>query len=502
VNSNHLDASSNSGGLLDRLRHLPYKWVALSVTTLGLLMFAIDATIVTLAIPQMMIHLHSDLVTMVWVIMGYMLISTVCLMTFGRIADMLGRVRMYKLGFVVFTIGSALCGLAPTGTALILFRLIQGAGGAMLAVNSMAIVTEAFPRAELGRAMGLNGITFAVGAIAGPILGGLILNYANWRWVFYISVPVGIAGTIWAQLKLREIGCKKCRERFDPVGAVTFSLALMSILFGLTEGIQLGFTSAPILGSFAGFVLLVAFFIRWEQRHESPVLDFRLFANRVYNFSVAAAMLQSLAMFAVNFILVFYMQAIRGYDPLKAAILLIPMPLASSIVGPWSGALSDRVGARVPASIGLTVQVLGLLWLTTIGLTSAYWQIAVGLAVVGLGGGMFVSPNSSAAMSSAPADRLGIASATLATLRNCGMVTSFALVLAVTAGGMSSDTMMAVFLGTDVNLPAGALAAFVNGMHHAFIVSAVICSLAVLASLVRGRENRRQSVPVTAGIEE
>jgi EmrB/QacA subfamily drug resistance transporter len=502
VKSNLSDASSNSGGLLGRLHHVPYKWVALSVTTLGLLMFAIDSTIVTLAIPQMMARLQTDLVTMIWVIMGYMLVSTVCLMTFGRIADMLGRVRMYNLGFIVFTIGSVLCGFAPTGTALILFRLIQGAGGAMLAVNSMAIVTEAFPRAELGRAMGLNGITFAVGAIAGPILGGIILTFASWRWVFFINVPVGIAGTIWAYLKLREIGHQNGQERFDPVGAVTFSLALISILFGLTEGISLGFTSAPILSAFAGCVALVAFFIWWEKRHPSPVLDFRLFANRVYNFSVAAAMLQSLAMFAVNFVMVFYMQAIRGYDPLKAALLLIPMPLASSIVGPWSGALSDRVGARVPASIGLTVQVLGLLWLTTIGLSSAYWQIAVGLAIVGLGGGMFVSPNSSAAMSSAPQDRLGIASATLATLRNCGMVTSFALVLAVTASGMSSDTMMAVFLGTDVNLPAEALAAFVNGMHHAFIVSAVICCLAVTASLVRGRENRRQAVPVPAGAEE
>jgi EmrB/QacA subfamily drug resistance transporter len=438
---------------------------------------------------------------MVWVIMGYLLINTVFLMTFGRVADMFGRVRMYNLGFIVFTIGSAACGFSQTGTQIIMFRLVQGTGAAMLAVNSMAIVTEAFPPGELGRAMGLNTITFAVGAIIGPILGGIILTLANWRWVFFINVPVGLFGTIWAYKQLRELSKRGRGERFDPLGAASFSLALLLILAALTQGIELGWTSPLILGMFAACAALLAFFIWWERRVTFPVLDFRLFANRLYNFAVAAAMFQSLAMFAVNFIIVFYLQAIRGYDPLTAALLLIPMPLASSLVGPFSGALSDRIGARAPASLGLTIQILGLLWLRGLGLTSPYWQVATGLAIVGLGGGMFMSPNTSSAMKAAPVDRLGIASATLATLRNSGMVISFALVLAVTAGGMPQDAMLQVFAGSDVNLPVAAEQAFVVGMHHAMIVSSAICVLAALASLMRGDHRLPAPTPAPAEIE-
>jgi EmrB/QacA subfamily drug resistance transporter len=492
VNSNHLDASSNPGGLLDRLRHLPYNWVALSVTTLGLLMFAIDATIVTLAIPQMMIHLHSDLVTMVWVIMGYMLISTVCLMTFGRIADMLGRVRMYKLGFVVFTIGSALCGIAPTGTALILFRLIQGAGGAMLAVNSMAIVTEAFPRAELGRAMGINGITFAVGAIAGPILGGLILAAGNWRWIFFINVPIGLLGAGWGYLALKEMQTHKRTEKFDPLGALSFSAGLTALLLALTLGIGAGWTSTPALILYFIFVVGLVFFLFWERRVKSPVLDFSLFKSRVYTFSVLAAMGQSLALFAVNFLIVFYLQGVRGYDPLKAALLLIPLPVMSSIMGPFSGILADRIGARIPATVGLLISAVALVLLTSLSATTSYLPLALMLALLGIGGGMFFPANTSAAMNSAPQERLGVASATLATLRQAGMVTSFALSLAVAAASLPKDIMMQLFVGTNVVLGSKVTQDFVIGMHSAFVLSIVITLIAAAFSYIRGKENRRQ----------
>ncbi|MGA2821712.1 MAG: MFS transporter [Anaerolineales bacterium] len=491
------EASTSSGsarkslGLRGKLKSLPYKWIALSVTTLGVLMAAIDTTIVILAIPEIMSKLHSDLISMIWVIMGYILVTTVFLLTFGRVADMLGRVRMYNVGFLVFTFGSLLCGFAASGTQLIVFRLVQGVGGAMLAVNSMAIVTEAFPAGELGRAMGLNGITFAVGSIVGPILGGLILTLGNWRWVFFINVPVGILGTLWGYLQLHELSRRKQRESFDYVGALSFSLALVLVLFALTESIDFGWTSPIILGMFAGFLGLVALFVWWEKRHPHPVLDFGVFSNRVFNFSVLAAMLQSLALYAVNFIVVFYLQAVRGFDPLRAAVLLIPLPVASSAIGPFSGIVSDRIGARIPASLGLLIQIVGLFWLSHLGPAAPYLQIAIGLGLVGLGGGMFWSPNTSAAMGSAPRDRLGVAAATLATLRNSGMVTSFALILAVIANAMPHNQMMQVFVGLEVNLPAAAKQAFVSGMHSAFWVSIAVCFIAVLFSLVRGREDRR-----------
>jgi hypothetical protein len=223
-------------GLRGKIKKLDYKWIVLSVTTIGALMAAIDSNIVLLALPDMMQSLHADLVQMTWVIMSYILVSTVILLTLGRMADMLGRVRMYNLGFVTFTLGSILCGLSGNATQLILFRMVQGAGGAMMVVNSAALLTEVFPPNERGRALGINGITFAVGGVLGPVLGGIILSAASWRWIFFINLPIGIIGTIWGFRALHETSPRTKGERFDMAGAATFSLGLLALLAALTLG--------------------------------------------------------------------------------------------------------------------------------------------------------------------------------------------------------------------------------------------------------------------------
>lgn len=478
-------------GLHERFQ---YKWIALSVTTVGALMAAIDGTIVILALPDMMVKLHADLIEMIWVIMGYILVSTVFLLTFGRVADMFGRVRMYNLGFVVFTIGSALCGLSQTATQLILFRLVQGAGAAMMMVNSVAILTEVFPAHERGRALGMNAITWSLGGVVGPILGGIILTAADWRWIFFINVPIGIFGALWGYLALKEMPKRTRGERFDPIGAGTFSAALTALLIALTLGIEYSWTSLPIVSLFCVFLVMLGIFFLWEGRAKSPVLDLSLFKDRVYNFSVLAAMMQALAMFAVNFLIVFYLQGVRGYDALTAALLLIPLPVATSIVAPIGGLVADRIGARVPATIGLIVQMAALGWFIQIGSVTPYWEIAFGLALMGIGGGLFYPPNTSAAMNAAPLNRLGIASATLATLRQAGMVTSFALALAVAAGSLPRDVMMQLFVGNNVTLGSEPMQAFVVGMHSAFSVSLVLCLVAAGISMVRGKEVRRRQV--------
>ncbi|MGB9772782.1 MAG: MFS transporter [Bacteroidota bacterium] len=471
--------------------NLEYKWIALSVTAIGALMASIDSTIVVLALPDMMVKLHTDLIHMVWVIMGYILVSTVFLLTFGRIADMLGRVRMYNLGFVVFTIGSALCGVSAGAMRLILFRLLQGSGAAMMLVNSPAIITEVFPPHERGRALGLNGVTWALGAVASPILGAVILTVTDWRWIFFINVPIGTLGALWGYRALREMSKPKQGEKFDPVGAGLFSFSLTALLLALTLGIEYGWTDLLILILFAAFVVGLTLFLWWEKRTVDPMLDFSLFKNRVYNFSVLAAMLQSLGLFAVNFLIVFYLQAVRGYNPLQAALLLIPLPTVSAVVTPLSGWLADRIGARVPATLGLLLQAAALMWFTKLSPATPYIQLAAGLGLMGLGGGMFWSPNTSAAMNGAPLQRLGIASATLATLRQAGMVTSFALALAVAASSLPRKVVMQIFVGTSVTLGSKPMQAFVIGMHSAFTVSIALCMLAAGFSMVRGKENRR-----------
>jgi len=471
-------------------RKIAYKWIVLSVTTIGALMASIDSTIVILGLPDMMVKLHADLVSMIWVIMGYILVSTVFLLTFGRVADILGRVRMYNLGFVVFTIGSALCGFSSTATELIIYRLIQGSGAAMMVVNSVALITEVFPPNERGKALGINAITFSIGGVAGPILGGLILTLADWRWIFFINVPVGLFGAIWGYRALKETSVRKKGERFDTLGAISFSAGLTALLIALTLGIQFSFTSTPIVVLFIIFLLGVAFFLWWERRASNPVLDLSLFNNRIYNFSVLSAMIQALALFAVNFLIVFYLQGVLGYDPLKAALLLIPLPVMTSIMAPLGGNIADRIGARVPATIGLLIQGAALVWFTRITPAMPYWQIGLGLALMGIGGGLFYPPNTSAAMNGAPKNRLGIASGTLATLRQAGMVTSFAVSLAVAASSLPRDVMMQLFVGNNVTLGSAPMQAFVTGIHSAFFVSTVLVVVAAGISFVRGKEDR------------
>ncbi len=471
-------------------RDVPYKWIVLSVTTIGALMAAIDSTIVILGLPDMLVKLHADLIEMIWVIMGYILVSTVFLLTFGRVADMLGRVRMYNLGFVIFTIGSLLCGFSGNATQLIIFRLVQGSGAAMMVVNSVALITEVFPPNERGKALGINAVTFSIGGVAGPILGGLILTLADWRWIFFINVPIGIFGALWAYRALKEMSIRKEGESFDVIGAISFSAGLTALLIALTLGIQLDFTSPPILILFGVFLIGLAVFLWWERRAKNPVLDLSLFNNRVYNFSVLSAMIQSLALFAVNFLIVFYLQGVLGYDPLKAAFLLIPLPVVTSIVAPLGGTIADKIGARIPATIGLIVQGAALVWFMQLTPTTPYLQIGLGLALMGLGGGLFYPPNTSAAMNASPKNRLGIASGTLATLRQAGMVTSFALSLAVAASSLPRDVMMQLFVGNNVTLGSAPMQAFVTGMHSAFLVSTVLVVIAAGISFVRGKEDR------------
>jgi len=477
---------------VSNLEHVEYKWIALSVTTLGSLMAAIDGTIVILGLPQMMVALHADLIEMVWVIMAYILVSTVFLLTFGRVADMLGRVRMYNLGFVVFTVGSVLCGLSGTAGQLIGARLIQGAGAALLVVNSVAILTEVFPPDERGRALGINAITWSAGGVLGPILGGLLLAAGSWRLIFFVNVPIGILGAVWGYLALKEKSTCPRGEKFDLLGAAAFSIGLTALLAALTLGIQLGWTSPLILALAGVSVVGLVFFFWWERRTEHPVLDLRLFSSRVYSFSVMAAMMQALALFAVSFLVIFYLQGVRGYDPLKAALLLIPLPLVVAIVAPLSGILADRIGARIPATVGLLIQAAALFWLTRLTPTTPYPPIAAALALMGLGGGLFYPPNTSAAMTAAPKHRLGIASAALSTFRQAGMVTSFALALTVAAASIPRDVMLKLFVGTNVTLGAATNQAFVIGMRSAFLVSIALCLVAAAISAVRGQENRRE----------
>jgi EmrB/QacA subfamily drug resistance transporter len=484
-----------------RLKHVEYKWIVLSVTTLGAAMAAIDSSIVVLALPQMLVSLHSDLLTMVWVIMGYILMSTVTLALFGRLADMFGRVRLYNLGFIVFTAGSVLCALSQSGIELVIFRLVQGLGGAMLLSNSAAIITEVFPVEERGRAIGINGITWAIGGILGPVLGGLILAAASWRWIFLINVPIGLFGTTWAYLALHEVSTPARSERFDSLGMGLFSSSLVCLLVALTQGVSWGWMSDRVLALFVGAVVLAVMFVAWNRRSTSPFLDFSLFGSRVFTYGTFAAILQSLGLFAVNFLVVFYLQAARGDSPLRAALLILPLPIVQSVVGPIGGMIADRTGARLPAAVGLALQALGAMLLATLSTHSSYLHLDAALVVLGIGGGLFFSPNTSAVMSASPRHRLGVASATLASFRQVGMVTSFALTLAVAAATMPPRAIGSLFLGTHKYLTPAVAADFTHGISVALSVSVVIVLVAFVLILVGGEPRQARRGPALSALE-
>ncbi len=477
-----------------------YKWAVLGIAMSGVLMVGIDTTIVVLALPTILVELHSNLVTIIWVLMAYIFVSTVFLLALGRVADIYGRVRLYNAGFAVFTVGSALCGAAQADWQLIGARLIQGVGGALLLVNAFALITEAFPANERGGALGILSATFGSGGIVGPVLGGLILAVTSWRWIFFINVPIGIVATVVGYRRLVELSKPRRGERLDWLGTVAFSASLLALLFGILLIVNVGIRSPVIWALLALFVAGIVFFLFWETRAPYPALDPVLFRSRVFDFSVLAASLQSLAIFSLQFLVIFYLQGVRGYTPLMAALLLLPYPIGLVLLGPFSGRLSDRIGARVPATAGLLIQVAGLEWLATIGLTATYLQIAVGLAIAGIGAGLFFSPNTSAAMTASPRDKLGVASATLTTLRNAGMVTSFALSLAVAAAAIPPKLVLALFVGTSGALALPLKEAFVAGMHAALHVNSVICVVAALMSLVRGREVRSATPAAPGGV--
>ncbi len=466
------------------------RWTVVSVTTLGTLMSAIDSTIVILGIPLIMQSIHANLIEMAWVIMGYILMSTSLVLAIGRIGDNYGRIKVYEMGFLVFTLGSALSGLSFNGAELVTFRFVQGIGGAMMIGNSWALISEAFPENERGKAFGINSIAWGVGGVVAPIIGGVIITYLGWRYIFYVNVPIGLFAVLWARFRLKGFVEVKKKETFDILGAALFTIFISLLLIAITMSIGVGwdFLNSAIL--FASFLVLFTFFFV-ETKVNSPVFKFNLFKNRVYFASTGASFLQSLAMFAIMFLVIFYLEGVKGYSIIESSILLIPMPLLSSVLAPVGGAISDKVGARIPATIGIIIQAFALYILSGLTVLSPYFLIAAGLGIMGVGSGLFFSPNASAVMSSTPRGYYGVGSGMMTTLRNTGQVISIALALLIASWAMPQSAVFALFLGSSVNINRSVMLSYVKGMDYAFRLSIMLAVLAAVASFIRGKENRR-----------
>jgi EmrB/QacA subfamily drug resistance transporter len=481
---------------------MEYKWKAFSVTSVGSLMSAVDSTIVLLALVPIAEELNSDYVTMVWVVIAYILANTALVLSLGRLADVYGRKKMYNVGFVVFILGSALCGFASSGSTLVTFRAIQGLGAALLAANSFAILSEAFPRNERGKAFGTNSIVWGSGTVLGIVLGGLIITYTSWRLIFLINLPIGAFGTIWAYRTLKENRTRVTRTYIDLPATVSFTIGLLALMFGVSWGIIYSWNDPITILSIALSPLIFAFFAYWETKHSrDPVIDFTMLKNRVFTLSLITAMLQSVALFSVNFLLLFYLEGIAGLPVLTASYLIIPMAVASSVVGPFAGRLSDRFGARIIATLGLILQVAVLFVLRGLTTTTTLSRVAIIEAFYGIGSGLFWLANTSAIMASSPPARYGVSSGIMNTFRNTGMVMSFALALTAVTGVIPVNIVYQLFIGTfSGTLAPGYASAYLSGQSYAFGISAVLLVASTLFSLVRGKESR-QAVPIAMPIE-
>jgi EmrB/QacA subfamily drug resistance transporter len=470
-----------------------YQWVVLSVTTVGIFMAGLDTRIVLIGLPTIGESLRADLETLLWVTQGYQIAITIGLLLIGRFTDIFGRVKVYNLGFAIFTVGSGLCVFAQTGEQLIIFRTLQGVGAAMLISNSAALITDATPASELGFFLGVNQIFFTLGAVLGLTVGGIFIDTIGWRAIFTLNVPIGIFGTLWSHLRLREISQTEKHSSFDylGLGLFTTSITLFLIAISLVTMSAIDQIGAAILYliSLGCFVA----FLYWEPRRKEPLLDLRLFGIRLFSAGNVSQFLYSLSFGSFSLIIILYFQLIRGYSALTAGLLFIPLDVAFVSIGPISGRLSDRYGTRWLATLGLAVGTVGYVALAFLmSTTTPLLQIEIILIVLGLGVGLFSSPNISSVMGSVPPQRRGVASAVRATLFNTGNVVSIALVAYIVTTAIPYQVVSGIITGGYTTLTSSDATGFVVGIGRAFIVAAIISFVGMLASSLRGHETKEQ----------
>ncbi len=471
-----------------------YKWVALTVTTVGSLMSSLDSTIVVIGLPTILNGLHATIVHGIWVITGYQLMLTVLLVLLGRLADMYGRVRLYNIGFVIFTVGSLLAGLSRTGTQLVVFRFIQGSGAALLSANSAAIITDAFPAGELGTALGTNMMAFNVGAVVGYTLGGAMITFLGWRSIFFINVPVGVFGTFWAYKRLKEVSVRAPGQSFDYLGSALYCAGLSVILLALTIGDPTSLRNILILA--AGIVIFVVV-ILVERKQRFPTLDLKLFKIRVFAAGNLASFLNSVAFSCGPFLRSLYLQLILGYTAFQAGVALIPMEIMVFVLSPISGRLSDKLGGRVLSSVGLAMNASALFWFSTLDQHSSYASVLVSLVLFGFGRALFISPNTSSVMGAVPAEKRGVANGMRMTLTMTGGVLSVPLSLLLMTFVMPYSRLSEI-VGSSQLTNGGEFVTFLHAINRACLILGIIIVLAIIPSLLRGPKTTPRIAPIEA----
>jgi EmrB/QacA subfamily drug resistance transporter len=468
-----------------------YAWLVLSVTSLGMVLTGLNASMLNVALPRVVGHFHADAFAANWLLLSFQLVNTVMIVVFGRLADIFGRREMYLLGFVVFTTASLLAGLAPSIGVVIALRAVQAIGSAMILANSSALITAAFPPGLLAQGMGIYMGTISIASLIGPSLGGALVAAAGWRWVFWFNVPVGVVATVWGLTTLRRVPPGP-REKVDAPGNVLVFLFLGGLLLALSEGGTLGWTAPAVLLGAAAFVLLLPPFLLWERRTDHPVVDLTLFRDREFTLATAAAFFQTLARFSVVLIFALLFQSRYGDDPFSAGLKVMPVPLGMLVAAPLTGYLGRRHDQRRLSTWGSVVTTAGLLvLLLTVGGDSSYAVIAGGLVLCGLGTGVFLTANTTAIMARAPENRLGIVNGVRLMVQNCGIVIGTALSLALITSPLDAAARGFVYSGDLGHVSGRHLDQLVTGYRAALSVMLTASVLGALATWVDRGHLRR-----------
>ena len=470
------------------------KWLILTSVSLGSLMSTLDGSIVNIALPAIQTDFTIDLTTVEWVVVAYLLVVGSLLLPFGRLGEVLTFKRVYLVGFAIFTLASVCCGAAPNAEGLVAFRVVQGVGAAMLMAMGPAIVAHTFHDRERGRALGLNAISVSIGLSLGPALGGILTQVASWRAIFLINAPIGLLAILWAA-RVLPAETRGKDESFDVKGAALSGVALFALLLALSDGQEWGWTSPAIVGLFIAFIILGGAFLLAERRSIQPMIDLALFRIRPFSAGLASVVVAFAGLFTATFLLPFLLEQGRGFSPIEAGLLLTPVPITMALVAPLSGIASDRFGPRILASAGMAIMALGLMSLTQLPVDFALSDLVWRLVLLGIGQGMFMSPNSSAVLGSVPRPRVGTASGTLAQMRVNGQAVGIALSGAIVA------TRLPVHLaemGGGAPTAAVRSAALAGAIHDAFVVAALVCCVGIVTSLVRGSSRPGHGNPAVA----
>jgi EmrB/QacA subfamily drug resistance transporter len=457
------------------------KYRTLVIVGLGVFMAVADASIIALAIPAISRDFGGTAPLVAWVFIAYLVTVVSLLIILGRLADMKGRKRVYLASFLVFIAGSAGCGFAPTLQTLIAMRVVQGVGAAGLITNFAAILVAAFPASERGRAIGLSGIFVSGAAIAGPPLGGVLVEFLSWRWAFFINVPIGVCAVLIGARWLEESELLP-GQRFDAAGAVLLAATLLASMFALTFGVELGWTDPFVLASSAATLALLPTLFWYESRAPQPVLDLTFFRARAFALGNASGVFSFISLFALIFLVPVYASLVLGMSPGAIGLVLMVQTVTLPILGPLSGHISDRQGPRLLCVLGMATMAASLLSFVAVSETTAGWEIAWRLALFGVGMALFQSPNNSAMMGSLPPAKLGAGSGMITTVRNVGIALGTALPVAILGALYAAQATVPLSFEAGAAIDKGA---FVSALRQLFFVLGLACTGATFIAAAR-----------------